>query len=136
LRYLDANVFVRYLTQDEPTMAEAALRLLQRIRDGQEEARVLEATVAEVVYVLSSPAIFNLDRGEIRARLQPVLSIRALFLEHRSRCLKALDMYAVNRSVNFADALVAAAAMEESPAEVYSFDRGFDRVEGVVRVEP
>jgi predicted nucleic acid-binding protein len=136
MRYLDANVFVRMLTQDEPAMTDSALRLFQRIRDGGVQARVLDATIAEVVYVLSSPNIYNLPRDEVRHHLQPLLSLSGLVLQNRARLLMALNLYTSNRSLNFADALVAAAALEESPAEMYSFDRGFDRVEGVVRVEP
>ena len=67
---LDANLIVRVLTQDVPEMAKAAQVLFDRIQAGQEEIEFLEATVAEVVYVLGSPAMYNLPRGRITELLR------------------------------------------------------------------
>lgn len=134
MRYLDANFFVRGLTQDEPGMSRAALELFRRIEQGREDVRVLEASVAEVVYVLASRALYALPRSSIREHLGYLLSYRSVHMDSKARCLRALDLYASISSINFADALVAAAALEEAQPEVYSFDAGLDRVPGVRRV--
>jgi predicted nucleic acid-binding protein len=57
-------------------------------------------------------------------------------MENRARCLGALDLYVQERRLSFVDALVAVAAMAQTPSEVYSFDQGFDQIDGVTRVEP
>jgi predicted nucleic acid-binding protein len=117
-------------------MSPAGLRLFQRIANGSEQAAVLDATIAEVVYVLSSRSLYGLPREDIRDRLQSLLAYRALRVEHKTRCLAALDLYVRYPALSFGDALIAAAALDEPPYELYSYDRGFDRVAGVVRVEP
>jgi predicted nucleic acid-binding protein len=38
--------------------------------------------------------------------------------------------------LNFGDSSIAAAALEETPSEIYSYDHGFDRVPGIRRQEP
>jgi predicted nucleic acid-binding protein len=136
VRLLDANVIVRVLTNDVPAMADAARILFDRIEAGEEEVKLLEATVAEVVYVLGSRANYNRSREWITDRLISLLAITGFRMEHKSRCVHALELFAATRAISFADALVAAAALEQSPSEVYSFDQGFDRVEGITRLEP
>jgi predicted nucleic acid-binding protein len=117
-------------------MATACHALFRRIDEGFEEVTVLDSTVAEVVYVLSSRALYGQPRDAIRNRLSVLLSIRGVRVENRARCLRALDIWVGNRLLNFGDTLLAAAAQEANEAEIYSYDRGFDRVEGVRRVEP
>ena len=135
MRWLDANLFVRVLTQDNPDMLRRALDLFERISAGQEEVYVLEATVAEVVYVLSSRSLYSLPRDVIRDSLTPLLVLRSLRVEHKERCLRALDIFVENRSLGFGDSLLAAAALDDD-GRVYSFDRGFDRLAGISRLEP
>ena len=48
---------------------------------------------------------------------------------------RALDFYA-DRNLSFADAYFAAEMLERGESEVYSWDEGFKRVEGISRVEP
>jgi predicted nucleic acid-binding protein len=136
VRYLDANIFIRGLTQDEPGMSRAALELFQRIEDGHEDVAVLDATVAEVVYVLGSTSLYNQSRVTIRDALTQLLVYRNVRMDNKPRCLRALDTYAAISSAKFADALVASAAIEEPEHQVYSFDRGFDWIAGITRVEP
>ncbi|MPZ48264.1 MAG: PIN domain-containing protein [Dehalococcoidia bacterium] len=136
MRYLDTNVFVRHLTADDARMSPAARELFRKVERGEEDVAVLEATIAEVVYVLSSRTLYALTRANIRERVRALLVQRGLHMEDKSRCLRALDVYATYRGLNFGDALIVAAALAESPHEVYSFDRGFDAVAGVGRVEP
>lgn len=36
MRFVDSNIFIRYLTGDDPTKARAAFDLFQRIKRGEE----------------------------------------------------------------------------------------------------
>jgi predicted nucleic acid-binding protein len=136
MRFLDANIFVRYLALDEPTMSEASRTLLRSIASGQEQARVLDATIAEVVHVLGSRRLYGMDRGEIAERMQALLAFRSIQMTDKSRCLHALRLYGSYPFLDFADALLSAATLDEEPHEVWSFDRDFDRVAGITRLEP
>lgn len=49
--------------------------------------------------------------------------------------LRALVLFE-EKNVDFADALLCARMLDETEPEIYSFDRHFDRVEGIRRVEP
>jgi predicted nucleic acid-binding protein len=136
VRLLDTNVFIRAITNDDPRASVLAQALFGRLENGPEDALVTEAVVAEVVYVLSSTALYGFSRQEVHTRLGHLLSLSGIVVENRSRCLRALDLFVERRQLSFVDALVAATAFEQSPSEVYSFDRGFDRIGGLTRIAP
>jgi predicted nucleic acid-binding protein len=135
MQYLDANVILRYLTRDDPAKAERCLALLQRADQGQAELMTSEAVIAEVVYVLSSPRLYHLSRERIRDLLLPILNLRGLKLPSRQLYHRALDVYA-SHPVDFEDALAVAHMEQQGITEIVSYDRHFDGVAGVRRVEP
>lgn len=71
MRFLDTNIFLRYLTRDDPEKAAASYELLQRVKRGEEQVTTGEAIIAEVGYVLSSRATYGLGHEEVRQRLVP-----------------------------------------------------------------
>lgn len=135
MRFIDTNIFIRYFTKDDPEKAQACFALFKRAESNETILATTEAVIAEVVYVLSSKKLYNLNRAEIRARLYPILSLPGLRLSHRQTMLIALDLYVVY-PVDFEDALIIAYMQQQKISEIYSYDRGFDRVEDVKRLEP
>lgn len=136
MRVLDANIFLRYLTADDPLKSAASRALLERVHRQEEQATTVEVIIAEVVYVLSSPRLYRLSRQEIRDRLQPLLVVRGLHLEHKGTVLRALDLYASHSRLDFEDALIVAHMERQGLHELISYDRDFDRIPGIVRIEP
>ena len=137
MRFLDTNVILRYLTRDDEAKAEACYRLFQRASRGEEELFTCEAIVTEVVYVLSSRrAPYRLSHEEIRARLAPILAIQGLRLPQKRTYIEALDIYASFPSLDFEDALAVAHMKRLGIEEIVSYDRDFDRLSGIQRVEP
>lgn len=136
MKFLDTNIFIRFLAGDDEKKSEACLRLFERVRSGDEPVTTSESIIAEVVYVLSSPSLYGLAHDEIAARLRPLLSLRGLRLPHKRAYLRALDLYAAHQFLDFEDALTVAHIEREGMSEVVTYDRDFDRVPGVRRVEP
>ncbi len=137
MRFLDTNVILRYLTRDDEAKAEACYQLFQQVRRGEEELVTCEAIVTEVVYVLSSArAPYRLSHEEIRARLVPILTLRGLRLPQKRVYLSALDLYASSPFLDFEDALAVAHMERLGVTEIVSYDRDFDRLPTLQRVEP
>ncbi len=137
MRFLDTNVILRYLTRDDEAKAQACYALFQRVKLGEEEVFTCEAIVTEVVYVLSSPrAPYRLSHEEVRARLAPILTLRGLKLPQKRVYLRALDIYASSAFLDFEDALAVAHIERRGVDELLSYDRDFDRVQGITRIEP
>ena len=137
MRFLDTNVILRYLTRDDEAKAEACYRLFQQVQQGAEELVTCEAIVTEVVYVLSSQrAPYRLSHEEIRARLVPILTLRGLRLPQKRVYIRALDLYASAPFLDFEDALAVAHMERQGVSEIVSYDRDFDLVAEVQRMEP
>jgi predicted nucleic acid-binding protein len=137
VRFLDTNVILRYLTRDDPVKADACMRLLRRAEAGEEELMTSETVVSEIFYVLTrGRGAYRVDRNELVARVLPIVQARGLRLPEKGVVLRALAVYGTYRFLDFEDAL-SVAHMESAGIEaIVSFDRGFDRVPAVRRVEP
>ena len=137
MRFLDTNVILRYLTRDDEAKAEACHRLFQRVEQGEEELFTCEAILSEVVYVLSSRrAPYRLSHEEIRSRLVPIVTLRGIRLAQKRVYVRALDIYASSSFLDFEDALAAAHMEQQGVREIVSYDKDFDLVAGLQRVEP
>ena len=137
MKFLDTNIIIRFLTRDDEEKAEACYQLLQRASRGVETLLTCEAIITEVVYVLSSKrAPYKLTHDEIRSRLTPIIAIRGLRLPQKHIYINALNIYAEHRSFDFEDALAIAHMQHEGITEIISYDRDFDLVPDIQRVEP
>ena len=137
MRFLDTNVIINYLTRDDEAKAEACYQLFQRVQLGEEELFTCEAVVSEVAYVLSSSrAPYRLSHADIKARLLPILTLRGVRLPQKRVYLRALDLYASAPFLDFEYALAVAHMEHRGLTEIVSYDRDFDRVTGLRRVEP
>jgi predicted nucleic acid-binding protein len=140
VRFLDTNIFIRALvepvTAADRTKAEASAALFRRLASGEETATTAEAMITEIAYVLHSRAHYSLTPAEIGARFRPILQLRGLKLPHKRTYLRALELWEARPSLDFEDVLAAAHVQRLGLNEITSYDLGFDRLPGVVRVEP
>ena len=136
MRFLDTNVFLRYLTRDDDIKAQACLDLLRRVANGTEEVTTCEAVICEIVYMLSSRGVYKLRHDEVSALLRPLLSLRSLRLPRKRVYARALDLYAVSPFLDFEDALSVAHMERQGIEEIVSYDADFDRIPSVRRIEP
>jgi predicted nucleic acid-binding protein len=135
MQFIDANIFLRFLTRDDPTKAERVKALLERAQRGEVSLLTSESVIAELVFVLASPRLYNLSREEVRTLLSPIVGLKGLKLPRRKALLRALDLFAAT-SMDFVDALAVAQMEAGRISEIYSYDGHFDSVEGITRLEP
>jgi predicted nucleic acid-binding protein len=134
-QFLDTNIFLCYLTRDDALKHQACLRLFQQAEQNQVSLVTSEAVIAEVVYVLSSPKHYQLPRPRIQIALARLLILSGLKMPYRQACLRALDLYA-KHNLDFEDCLSLAHMEQQNLTQLYSYDRGFDRIAGIQRLEP
>ena len=132
---VDANIFVRLLTGDDPEKAARCLSLVERARLGEVILATSEAVIAEVAYVLTSPKSYQLPRAAVAGALQPLLANPGLQVDRKSAVLSALDLWG-HSNLDFADCLSAARIRFDNLDGIYSYDRDFDRISGIRRLEP
>lgn len=134
--YADTNIFIRLLSGDNEAKYRACLRLFERVKNGEVRLLTSEMIVAEVVYVLASKRQYGLERGQIHRLLYPLLCLEGVVLPKRKVLLRALDHFVRYPKLDFEDCFIAADMKPHDITRLYSYDHGFDELDGVERVEP
>ena len=133
LPFLDTNIFLRHLRQDHPDHSPRATALFARIRRGEAYAQTLDTVVFETVYTLQS--FYKETRSAIRETLLPLINLPGIVLPDKQRYARAFEIYATS-SRSFADSFHIAHAEQAGIREFISFDRDFDGLPNIRRVEP
>jgi predicted nucleic acid-binding protein len=131
---VDTNLFLRHVLDDEATQSPRAHRLFADLERGVLTCWTTSTVIFECVYTLQSR--YHVPRFETRSALLPLLSIANLQLDGRERYRDIFDLYVTQRGLSFADCYHAVLARDLAGGEIVSFDRGFDRIPGLTRIEP
>jgi predicted nucleic acid-binding protein len=122
--WMDANVLLRFLTDEPPELAARAAKLLEGAQRGELSLKVHSAVVAETVWVLQS--FYEYSKQEISGVLVPLLIDHGLKVEGMRTVTAALESMA-EKNVDFVDALLAQTARSRGEG-VASFDADFRRL--------
>ena len=129
---MDTNVFIALLAGPDHPAHDEALGVFRRVAGGELVLLVTPVIVAEIVYVVRRVLGWTRD-----ATIEPLLALLTadgLVLSERRTLMRAMELYGQHSHLDFADAYLAAAALEIGPAVVASFDRDLDSIEGVRRL--
>ena len=135
MKFIDTNIIFRFLLNDDQVKASNCRKLFDRLKTGSEEVLTSEEVISEAVYVLSSK-VYGLSHEEIRGKLMPVISLVGLRLPHKRLLVKGLDIYANYGDFDFEDAVSIAYMERDEIKEIYSYDKDFDQLPQIKRIEP
>lgn len=133
MAYADTNLFVALFAADDHPSHAAALRLFRRVAEGSLRLIVTPMIVAELVYVGRS--LLKWSRTTVSDRLTTMLEADGLIVPESMVLRRGLTLYREYPRLDFADAYIAASALELGPQLVASFDADFDRIAGVTRLK-
>lgn len=136
MRFIDTNIFLRYLIRSDAAKADACFGLFQRVKHSEEQVTTCEAVIAEVMFVLCSPRQYHLSHVDAAARLRPLLNLGGLKMPDKRVYLRALELFAEHTVLDFEDAVIMAHMERQGIDELVSYDTDFDKVTGIVRREP
>jgi predicted nucleic acid-binding protein len=136
VKFLDTNIFLRHLTVNEAAKAQACYELFQALDAGEQTATTSESVIAEVASVLRAKAHYRLAPAEIGAILRPILQLRGLVLQHKRTFLRAFDLWDSYPALDFEDVLTVAHMERLHVTELFSYDKDFDPIPGIERLEP
>jgi predicted nucleic acid-binding protein len=132
-KFLDTNIFLRYLTKDDEEKAYKVLDLLKKIERGEEKAITSPLVIFELIFTLQK--YYKLSREEIRDLVLPLINLRGLKLPYKAVFEKALEAFP-NINVSFADLFNYFFMLEHEVKEIYSYDEDFDKLPEVKRLVP
>ncbi|MCL5025205.1 MAG: PIN domain-containing protein [Chloroflexi bacterium] len=132
-QFLDTNIILRHLLEDHPEQSPRATAYLQRVENGEIELRTADTVVFEAVFTLQRH--YRQPKERIREAVLPLIELPGIILPGKRRFRRVFDLY-VDLNLSFADAYHAVLMEHLRLDEIITFDRGFDRVGGVKRLEP
>ena len=133
--FVDTDVIIRLLTQDDAHKQAKAAALFKRIEAGELQATAPVTTIADAVSVLSSLRLYKVPHADVAALLSTLVRLRNFKISQRQTVLRALDLFGTTH-LDFGDAMIVAAMQQAGSQVVYSYDADFDRVKGITRKEP
>lgn len=132
--FVDTNLFIRYLTNDDPGLADRVELLLDDAAAGEVQLVTTELVMAETVWVLESS--YHLNNVQIAPLIRGILATPGLEVINGDLVGKALVMYEL-QNIDFVDAYIAALMEKQGIKDIYSYDRKhLSRVTTINRKEP
>jgi len=128
-KVVDTNLLLRYLTRDDPQKAEKVEKIF---RDKRRRPVIPDIVMAEVVWVLSS--VYSLTKEEVIEKVESMLGLGG-FIENTEVIGKTLVLFK-KFNIDWIDCYEAALVQAGKYSGIYSFDRDFDKISGIRRIEP
>ena len=125
---IDTNVLLRYITRDIPEQARIAARLIDLLTPDY-PGFVSREVVIETVWVLQRS--YGFSRTQIVEVLTTLVGAESLTVEEDDSVARATFVYEQS-SADFSDLVILMASERARCESIYTFDRRFARMEGVV----
>jgi predicted nucleic-acid-binding protein len=132
--FVDTNLFVRYLTDDDAEKADRVEGLLNKASDGKVQLVTSDLILVELIWVLESS--YHIKPVEITPMIRAILATPGLQVINGELISRALDHYE-NMNVDIVDGHIAALMKKLNITDVFSFDRKhLSRIGDLNRIEP
>ena len=132
--FVDTNLFIRYLTNDEPELADRVEKLLDQAAAGELQLITTELVIAETVWVLESS--YKLKNREVASLIRGILATSGLAVVNAEMISRALMLYEL-QNIDFVDASITVFMEKQGISDIYSYDKKhLARVTAINRREP
>jgi predicted nucleic acid-binding protein len=129
--FLDTNIWLRFLTADEPNQFQSCCQLLERIEEGKIRAYTSVIVLLEIIYTLTS--YYKIARKQVIEDVKNLLATRNLILIEKTNFATSFDLFSKHQ-VKLADCLIA--TQVPKGALLCTYDQDFKKIKGVVSSTP
>ena len=133
VRFVDTNVFLRFLTRDDPTKFDRCRRLFEQAVAGSRTLRTSELVIAEIVWTLLS--YYNLAKPVVIEKVGQILNTPNLAVTNQEVLIEALVLWS-RHSCDFIDAYNAALMHRDGLTEIVSYNKELDLFPAIRRQDP
>jgi predicted nucleic acid-binding protein len=132
-KFVDTNVFLRYLTKDDLSKYERCREMFKRALVGEITISTSGMVIAELIWTLLS--YYKVPKAEVIEKVSVILGTENLFIPDKDVLADALVLYA-RKNIDFIDAYNAVFMKYQGQREIYSYDEDFEAIEDIKRKEP
>lgn len=132
-KFIDTNIFLRYLTKDDPSTYDKCREIFKKGIDGKIALATSGMVIAELIWTLLS--YYRVPKAEAIEKVSIIVTTESLHIPEKDIIAEALVLFS-RKNVDYIDAYNAVFMKYHGVDEIYSYDRDFDAIEGIKRVEP
>lgn len=132
-KFVDTNIFLRYLTKDDPTKYDRCRELFKRALEGKIILASSGMVIAELIWTLLS--YYKVSKADVIEKVSIIVATESLHISDKDIIADALVLYG-RKNIDYIDAYNAVFMKYHGYGEIYSYDRDFDLVEEIKREEP
>jgi predicted nucleic acid-binding protein len=130
--FVDTNIFLRYLTKDDPLKYEKCKQMFKKAMKGEIAITTSGMVIAELVWTLLS--YYKVPKAEVVEKVTVIVGTKNLSIPDKRIVADALVLYA-RKNIDFIDAYNAVFMRYHGLREIYSYDQDFELMEGIRRRE-
>ena len=131
--FVDTNIFLRFLIKDSEASYSKSFSLFKKASEGKINLLTSTLVIFEIVWTLES--FYKVEKSEIVEKVLGILNLPNLEVEKAEILLQALILWK-DENIDFADAYNYCFLLGESVDCIYSYDKHFDRLLSIKRLEP
>jgi len=132
-RFIDTNIFLRYLTKDDPSKYDKCREIFKKAVEGKIELATSGIVIAELIWTLLS--YYKVQKADVIEKISIIVSTDNLYIPDKDIIIDALVLYS-RKNIDYIDAYNAVLMKRHGFEEIYSYDEDFDVVENIKRTEP
>ncbi|MDA8239717.1 MAG: PIN domain-containing protein [Nitrospiraceae bacterium] len=132
-KFIDTNIFLRYLTKDDPAKYAKCRELFKRVLEGKAVLATSGLVIAELIWTLLS--YYKVPKSDVIEKISIIVATGGLYIPDKDIITDALVLYG-RHNIDYIDAYNAVFMRYHRMNAIYSYDEDFDKVEGMKREEP
>lgn len=131
--FIDTNVFLRYLTADDPSKYKKCKELFKKVVEGKISLLTSDLVIAELIWTLQS--FYKVPKPEVIEKVSIIISTPNLHIPNKELIAEALIIYS-RKDIDYIDAYNVMFMRHNNSTEIFSYDTDFDLLEDIKRFEP
>lgn len=131
--FVDTNIFLRYLTADDPKKFEECRKLFKRALEKKVVLLTSDMVIAELIWALHS--FYKVSKEEIIEKVSIIINTQNLKIPNHGLIAETLALFS-EKNIDYIDAYNAVFMNNNSCDQIYSYDKDFDVIENIKRMEP
>lgn len=134
--FIDANVFIRIITNDDPLKAKRCLEYLKNSIDKGQKLFIASITAAEIIWVLKS--FYKLNAKSIHKKIAELLKTRNLIVltSPNGKTILAATKISSEKNISFVDCYQYLIMKQNGIKNIISYDNDFKKLTDIKIIQP
>jgi predicted nucleic acid-binding protein len=132
--FVDTNIFLRYLTKDDPAKYERCREIFKKAMEGELSLFTSEMVIAELIWTLLF--YYRVTKADVIEKVSIIISSQNLHIVNKNMIADSLVLYG-QKNIDYIDAYNTVFMKSQGLEKIYSYDEDFDTLKGMIeRKEP